>query len=74
MQRRYNDFVISFHNRPKVSESPVHSFRFGLLFRIRVVHMCVRLPSVIIPDSCETFRVQYESCNNSLYKFALSPL
>ena len=24
----------------------------------------VRLPSVIIPDRCETFRVKYESCNN----------
>jgi len=33
-----------------------------------------RLPSVIIPDRCETFRVKYESCNNSLYKLALSPL
>jgi len=22
------------------------------------------LPSVIIPDRCETFRVKYESCNN----------
>ena len=33
-----------------------------------------RLPSVIIPDGCETFRVKYESCNNSLYKLALSPL
>ena len=32
------------------------------------------LPSVIIPDGCETFRVKYESCNNSLYKLALSPL
>jgi len=30
--------------------------------------------SVIIPDRCETFRVKYESCNNSLYKLALSPL
>ena len=33
-----------------------------------------RLPSVIIPDRCETFRVKYESCNNSLYKLALSAL
>ena len=33
-----------------------------------------RLPSVIISDRCETFRVKYESCNNSLYKLALSPL
>ena len=34
-----------------------------------------RLPSVIIPDRCEAFRVKYESCNNSLYyKLALSPL
>jgi len=33
-----------------------------------------RLPGVIIPDRCETFRVKYESCNNSLYKLALSPL
>jgi len=32
-----------------------------------------RLPSVIIPDRCESFRVNYESCNNSLYKLALSP-
>jgi len=31
-----------------------------------------RLPSVIIPDRCETFRVKYESCNISLYKLALS--
>jgi len=33
-----------------------------------------RLPSEIIADMCETFRVKYESCNNSLYKLALSPL
>ena len=33
-----------------------------------------RLPSVIIPDRCETFRVKYESCNNSLYKPAPPPL
>jgi len=33
-----------------------------------------RLPRVIIPDRCETFRVKYESCNNSLYKLALSLL
>ena len=33
-----------------------------------------RLPSVIIPDRWETFRVKYESCNNSLYKLALSAL
>jgi len=33
-----------------------------------------RLPSVIIPDRCKTFRVKYESCNNSSYKLALSPL
>ena len=33
-----------------------------------------RLPSVIIPDRCESFRVNYESCNNSLYKLALSAL
>ena len=25
-----------------------------------------RLPSVIIPDRCEIFRVKYESCNNSI--------
>jgi len=24
-----------------------------------------RLPSVIIPDRCETFRIKYESCNNT---------
>ena len=33
-----------------------------------------RLPSVILPDRCESFRVNYESCNNSLYKLAPSPL
>ena len=33
-----------------------------------------RLPSVITPDRCESFGVNYESCNNSLYKLALSPL
>jgi len=33
-----------------------------------------RLPSVIIPDRCETFRVKYKSCNNSLVKLALCPL
>ena len=33
-----------------------------------------RLPSAIIPDRSETFCVNYESCNNSLYKLALSPL
>jgi len=33
-----------------------------------------RLPSVIIPDRCERFHLQYESCNNLLYKVALSPL
>jgi len=31
------------------------------------------LPSAIIPVRWETFRVKYESCNNSLYKLALSP-
>jgi len=33
-----------------------------------------RLPSVIIPDRCKTFRVKYESCNKLLYKLTLSPL
>jgi len=33
-----------------------------------------RLPSVIIPDRCETFRLKYESCNNLLYELALSLL
>ena len=32
------------------------------------------LPSVIIPDKRETFCIKYESCNNLLYKLALSPL
>jgi len=27
-----------------------------------------------IPDKCNTFRIKYESCNNLLYKLALSPL
>jgi len=30
-----------------------------------------RVSSEIIPDRCETFRVKYESCINSLYKLAL---
>ena len=39
---------------------------------MRIVKECqsifnFRLPSVIIPDRFETFRVKYESCNNSLY-------
>ena len=33
-----------------------------------------RLPSVIIPDRCKTLCIKYESCNNLLYKLALSPL
>ena len=33
-----------------------------------------RLPIVINPDRCETFRVKYESCNNSLYQLAVFPL
>jgi len=33
-----------------------------------------RLPGVIIPDRCKTFRVKYESCNKLLYKLALYPL
>jgi len=33
-----------------------------------------RLSSVIIQDRCKKFRIKYESCNNLLYKLALSPL
>ena len=33
----------------------------------------LRLPSVIIPDRCKTFRVKYESCSKLLYKLTLSP-
>ena len=62
---------------------PINRF-FIKLFNIRDMQIVTvtechsifnfRLPSVIIPDRCKTFRVKYESCNNSLYKLALSPL